>query len=71
MYQGLGYILAIIIFSFLYNIFKFFELETVYPIVVENNTNITGPPEVQYTDMRKDPLYTTIYIVCNTFFMGM
>eukprot|EP00092_Neocalanus_flemingeri_P024640 GFUD01026725.1.p1 GENE.GFUD01026725.1~~GFUD01026725.1.p1 ORF type:complete len:407 (+),score=101.90 GFUD01026725.1:197-1417(+) len=77
MYQGLGYIIAIIIFSFLYNILKFFELETVYPVVAHNSTNETFfssvHPEaaVQLTDMRRNPVYTTTYIICNTFFMGV
>lgn len=39
MYQGFGYIVAIIVFSFLYNIIKFFELKTVYTV---KEVNFTG-----------------------------
>ena len=90
MYQGLGYIIAIIIFSFLYNIFKFFELKTVYPALEQSYMNETmnrfnwlsyiktkqflsirsSPAEVQLTDLRKNPVYATTFIICNTFFMG-
>ena len=36
MYNGLGYILPIIILSIAYNIVKFFEVETVYHEVSES-----------------------------------
>ena len=39
MYQGFGYIVVIIIFSILYNILKFFELETVYYVHNVSTTN--------------------------------
>jgi hypothetical protein len=30
MYNGVGYIIPIVVFSVLYNLVKFFEIETVY-----------------------------------------
>ena len=40
-YQGLFYIVGIIIFSFLYNIMKFFEIRTVSNIKEEKVGNMT------------------------------
>jgi len=68
--NGLGYILAIILFSFAYNTVKFFELEAVYPEVEANQTRV-GPPVVQFTELRKNSVYATTYIACNTCFMGV
>ena len=60
MYQGCGYILAIISFSFLYNILKFFELRTVYP--AGNLTEHEQPawPRLEFTELRRSPVYTTV-----------
>ena len=41
MYSGLGYIVVIIVFSFAYNIFKFFELKTVNVRREETFGNVT------------------------------
>jgi hypothetical protein len=30
MYNGVGYIIPIVVFSLLYNLVKFFEIETIY-----------------------------------------
>ena len=40
MYQGFGYIAVIIVFSFSYNILKFFELKTVYFKQVSNDSGL-------------------------------
>ena len=45
MWNGLGYIIPIILFSLLYNLVKFFEIETIYLsheewVTYDNETNI-------------------------------
>ncbi|XP_023347656.1 FMRFamide receptor isoform X2 [Eurytemora carolleeae] len=70
--DGFGYILGIVIFSFSYNIIKFFELKTVYNTSYDNTTNIsTTQPNVELTSLRKNPVYVNTYIVCNTIIMGV
>ena len=107
MYQGLGYIVVIILFSFSYNILKFFEFKTVYFQHVSNDTDLclmesnilsnesladsrltdrsdskqedlkisihihSWTVELQFTELRKHPVYINSYICCQAFFMGM
>lgn len=100
MYQGLLYIVVIIIFSFFYNVLKFFELKTVYvghfsndsflstnatfaetaetrwyikqliPINLYLNFFLSWRVDLQFTELRKNPIYINSYICCQTFFMG-
>ena len=59
-WSSLLYILPIVIFSFVYNAPKFFELEAV---VVGNSTTTTNNTQIQPTHLRTDPLYIKIYLI--------
>jgi len=79
--NGLVVIIIIVVVSFVYNITKFFEFETVprYEIVQSANDNeIENLTEsrsedwmVQLTDLRLNPVYFNAYVVCNTLVMGL
>ena len=64
MCNGLGYIVPIVLFSVLYNLVKFFEIETVYLeheewMVDSNGTNISTTvqyPWMNATDLRRNPV---------------
>ena len=63
------YIIFIILFSFIYNINKFMELQTVYENVVVGNLS-TIIPRLGVTPLRQSPVYHTIHITTNTVVMG-
>ena len=68
-------VLPIVAFAFVYNIPKFFELETVVPgqTIVVNGTNTTSEVyDIQATAMRLDQYYYKIYLMwMNFFLMGL
>ena len=79
MSNGLGYILPIVAFSCLYNVVKFFEIETVYLDSEEwtldaNGTNfstVVTYPWLNATELRKHPAYSTyVVFVLNFIVMG-
>jgi hypothetical protein len=79
MYNGLGYILPIVLFSCLYNVVKFFEIETIYLeheewVVDSNGTNssfVVFYPWLNATELRKDPEYSKyVVFVLNCVVMG-
>ena len=79
MCNGLGYIIPIVLFSILYNITKFFEIETLSIkneewILSENGTNISTIvfyPIYNGTALRWDPLYSKyVVFVLNFVIMG-
>ena len=79
MCNGLGYIIPIVIFSILYNISKFFEIETLSIkneewILSENGTNISTVvfyPIYNGTALRWDPVYSKyVVFVLNFVIMG-
>jgi len=70
--NGFGYIFTIITFSVLYNIIKFFEFETVYLDVRDNETDqVVQVAEMNLTSLRSDPLYATGSLVTNTMVVGV
>ena len=80
MCNGLGYIIPIVLFSILYNISKFFEIETLSIrneewIISENGTNISTVvfyPIYNGTALRLDPLYSKyVVFVLNFVMMGL
>ena len=79
MCNGLGYIIPIIMFSILYNLVKFFEIETIYLpheewITSDNGTNISTTiiyPWLNATNLRRDPAYSEyVVFVLNFIVMG-
>ena len=79
MCNGLGYIIPIVLFSILYNITKFFEIETLSIrseewIIADNGTNISTVvfyPIYNGTALRWDPLYSKyVVFVLNFVIMG-
>ena len=79
MSNGLGYILPIIAFSLLYNVVKFFEIETIYIeadewVLDQNGTNTSVTvtyPWLSPTDLRKDPEYSKyVVFILNFIVMG-
>ena len=79
MCNGLGYIVPIVLFSILYNITKFFEIETLSIrseewIISDNGTNISTVvfyPIYNGTALRWDPLYSKyVVFVLNFVIMG-
>jgi len=80
MWNGLGYIIPIIMFSILYNLVKFFEIETIYLTheewnTLDNGTNISTTiiyPWLNATDLRRDPAYSEyVVFVLNFIVMGL
>jgi len=80
MCNGLGYIVPIVLFSVLYNLVKFFEIETVYLeheewMVDSNGTNISTTvqyPWMNATDLRRNPVYAEyVVFVLNFVVMGL
>jgi len=69
--EGFGYIAMVVIFSFLYNITKFMEFETVYERESPGNSNSSIIAKMSLTPLRRDPVYHTAYVVCNTMVMGI
>ena len=54
-FDGFGYIFAIILFSILYNLIKFFEFKTVYVDMEDPNTNEMSAPistMIKYNQLR-------------------
>ena len=79
MSNGLGYILPIVAFSLLYNVVKFFEIETIYIEAEEwvldqngTNTSVTVTyPWLNATELRRHPAYSTyVVFVLNFVVMG-
>ena len=79
MSNGLGYILPIVAFSLLYNVVKFFEIETIYIeadewVLDQNGTNTSVTvtyPWLSPTDLRKDPEYSKyVVFILNFIVMG-
>ena len=79
MNNGLGYILPIVAFSLLYNVVKFFEIETIYIEAEEwvldqngTNTSVTVTyPWLSPTNLRKDPEYSKyVVFILNFIVMG-
>ena len=79
MSNGLGYILPIVAFSILYNVVKFFEIETVYIeaeewVLDQNGTNtsvVVTYPWLSPTELRKDPEYSKyVVFILNFIIMG-
>ena len=79
MWNGLGYIIPIILFSILYNLVKFFEIETIYLtheewVTYDNGTNISTTiiyPWLNATNLRRDPAYSEyVVFVLNFIVMG-
>ncbi|XP_023337723.1 FMRFamide receptor [Eurytemora carolleeae] len=68
--KGLPYIMIIIIFSFVYNINKFFELTTISKLV-ETEAGNHSVYVNEMTPLRKNATYTTVYILYNTCGMGI
>ena len=80
MYHGLGYILPIVLFSVIYNIPKFFEIETVYLEHEEwgldtngtNSSTIIVYPWLNATALRRDPAYSKyVVFILNFVVMGL
>ena len=80
MYHGLGYILPIVLFSIIYNIPKFFEIETVYLEHEEwgldtngtNSSTIIVYPWLNATALRRDPAYSKyVVFILNFVVMGL
>ena len=80
MWNGLGYIIPIILFSILYNLVKFFEIETIYLtheewVTYDNGTNISTTtvfPWLNATNLRRDPAYAEyVVFVLNFLVMGI
>jgi len=80
MWNGLGYIIPIILFSILYNLVKFFEIETIYLtheewVTYDNGTNISTTtvfPWLNATNLRRDPAYAEyVVFVLNFLVMGL
>jgi len=80
MWNGLGYIIPIILFSILYNLVKFFEIETIYLtheewVTYDNGTNISTTiiyPWLNATNLRRDPAYSEyVVFVLNFIVMGL
>jgi len=69
--EGFGYVSMVVIFSFLYNLTKFLEFETVYERQVPGDNSSSLIPKMSVTDLRRDPVYHTAYVVCNTIVMGL
>ena len=79
MWNGLGYIIPIILFSILYNLVKFFEIETIYLtheewVTYDNGTNISTTiiyPWLNATNLRRDPANSEyVVFVLNFIVMG-
>jgi len=80
MCNGLGYIIPIVVFSVLYNVVKFFELETIYleyeeNIELGNGTNISTTviyPWINATQLRTHPQYSQYVVaILNFIIMGL
>ena len=79
MYDGLGYILPILLFSTVYNVGKFFEIETIYLEheeweVLEDGTNSSTTvtyPWLNATKLRRHPEYSKyVVFILNFIVMG-
>jgi len=68
--EGGGYIISVVLFSFVYNASKFFEFETTYyqEVAGDNSSYVAA---VQLTALRNNLVYNTVYIVINTIVMGV
>lgn len=69
--EGFGYVSVVVIFSFLYNITKFWEFETVYENQVPGDDSSPLIAKMTVTELRKNPIYHTVYVVTNTLVMGL
>jgi len=71
-WNGHGYIITIILFSVIYNIYKFFEFETV---MIYQEDELSGEiiemPSMNLTVLRNDPVYATSLLVINTTVVGV
>ena len=79
MYDGLGYILPILLFSTVYNVGKFFEIETIYLEheeweMLEDGTNSSTTvtyPWLNATKLRRHPEYSKyVVFILNFIVMG-
>ena len=83
MWDGLGYVIIITVFSILYNFVHFFEYTTEFAecadvYSVKTCTNIWNTTsnssfeiaKIEYTSLRKDRVYSTGYLITNTAVMG-
>jgi len=70
--NGQGYIFAIIVFSVVYNIIKFFEFETVTSVMKDDLTGkIHEFPQMNRSEIRQDPLFATPLLILNSLVVGV
>lgn len=82
-WDGLGYVFTIIIFSVLYNSLKFFEFTTEFTECAEVVMSVSDCEDilgispnssvatVQYTKLRTDLVYSTVNLITNTAVVGV